>query len=192
MRNGSSERQGRGVYVALGSNMAYVAPDGATLSGAVLFKSVLLALRQSGVETLAASTLWSSPAWPDPNFAEYANVVVEVDPGSLSAQGLMRRLLQFETAYGRKRQNRWESRTLDLDIVDFRGEVLSEAGDVELTTPHPRAHERSFVMGPLREIAPEWRHPVLGGAVSDYLAASLDVWPARSVAPFSFSDEEDK
>lgn len=167
-----------GVYIALGSNTAFENENGFLIEGAGLFRSVLHALKRAGVTTLRVSSLWSSPAWPDPTLEEYKNVVAEVAPTELNAQAFMSQLLELETQFGRVRTERWASRTLDIDLIDFRGEVIVGHGEGELVCPHLRAHERSFVMGPLREIAPDWRHPVLGGHVKDYEKSAMKAWPA--------------
>ena len=80
-------------------------------------------------------------------------------------------LLAVETALGRERSERNAPRTLDLDLIAYGREVRAGPG---LTLPHPRAHERRFVMGPLAEIAPDWTHPVLG-ATAAALAAGASV-----------------
>ena len=79
-------------------------------------------------------------------------------------------LHEVETALGRKRSAPNAPRTLDLDLIDYRGRV--EQGAVGL--PHPRMAERRFVLEPLAEIAPGWRHPVTGQAVEALLASA---WP---------------
>jgi 2-amino-4-hydroxy-6-hydroxymethyldihydropteridine diphosphokinase len=80
-------------------------------------------------------------------------------------------LFATEQAFGRIRGAPNASRTLDLDLI-AHGRTVS--ADPNLTLPHPRAHERLFVMGPLAEIAPDWRHPVLGATASE-LAAGASV-----------------
>ncbi len=77
----------------------------------------------------------------------------------------------LENEFGRMRSVRNAPRTLDLDLI-AHGRIVSD--DPELTLPHPRAHERLFVMGPLAQIAPEWRHPVLRRTAAE-LAASATV-----------------
>ena len=71
----------------------------------------------------------------------------------------IRTLFSIERAFGRARAEKNASRTLDLDLIAHGRTVLDTP---DLVLPHPRAHERLFVMGPLAEIAPDWRHPLLG------------------------------
>ncbi len=88
---------------------------------------------------------------------------------TLSARGLLEALLAIEHELGRRRSNvRNESRVVDLDLLLYGGEIIREPG---LIVPHPRLHERDFVLRPLAEIAPELRHPVLGKTVRELAAA---------------------
>lgn len=105
---------------------------------------------------------------PQPPFRNSAWIVST----AYGAHGLLACLQRAETACGRIREVRWGPRTLDLDLL------LAEDGSVVastvLTLPHPRLHERAFVLQPLAAIAPDWVHPGLGLAVAD-LAARLRV-----------------
>lgn len=83
----------------------------------------------------------------------------------------MEGLLGLEAAFGRRRRAANDPRTLDLDLVAYGRTVLDEP---DLILPHPRAHERRFVMGPLAEIAPGWIHPRTGRTAAD-LAATATV-----------------
>lgn len=86
----------------------------------------------------------------------------------LGAHALLGVLLDVEAAFGRVRSIADAPRTLDLDIISFRGQVLNDSG---LNIPHPRMHERAFVLYPLRDLAPEWRHPVMNTNVSEMISA---------------------
>ena len=76
-----------------------------------------------------------------------------------SPEALLEQVLALEATFGRRRSIPNAPRTLDIDVIAHGRTVIDAPG---LTLPHPRAHERRFVMGPLAEILPEWRHPVLG------------------------------
>jgi 2-amino-4-hydroxy-6-hydroxymethyldihydropteridine diphosphokinase len=153
------------VVVALGSNLA-----GGYGSSEALLEAALARFPAVGLKILKRSSWWRSAAWPDPMGPEYRNGVALVE-----AQGgpreVLAALLGVETGLGRERAQRNAPRTLDLDLIAYGRQVLDDPG---LTLPHPRAHERLFVMGPLAEIAPDWVHPVLGETAAD-LAAQAKV-----------------
>lgn len=150
--------------VAVGSNLG---DRTATFQGAVR------ALAEAeGVEVTAISTPVESVAvrldGEDPQAPAYLNAVVLVRT-SLPPRRLLALLHEIEDAYGRERTERWGDRTLDLDLIDYAG-MTSESDD--LTLPHPRAHERAFVLGPWAEVAPDAVLPGRGRVVD--LLAALD------------------
>ncbi len=151
------------VIVALGGNMA-----GDFGSSEALLEAALAGFAEAGLPVLLKSSWWRSAAWPDPNAQEYRNGVVLVE-AQLSPQDLIRTLFTIEARFGRVRGAANASRTLDLDLIAY-GRAVSD--DPVLTLPHPRAHERLFVMGPLAQIAPRWRHPVLGRTALELAAAA--------------------
>lgn len=83
-------------------------------------------------------------------------------------QGLMRALLEVERTLGRERSFANAPRTIDVDLLAYGGRIVDTPG---LTLPHPRMHERGFVLHPLDEVAPGWRHPVLGCTARELLSA---------------------
>lgn len=82
---------------------------------------------------------------------------------------------------GRVRAEKWGPRSLDIDVIDFEGRVLDT---IDLRLPHPRLSERGFVLIPLLDLDPSWRHPVLGRTAKD-LAESLDPAARASVLPLA-------
>lgn len=96
---------------------------------------------------------------------DYLNAVVLVET-ELRPRELLDRLLEIERAHGRVRVagERWGARTLDLDLLFVGDAVVNEPG---LVLPHPRLHERAFVLRPLAEVAAEWVHPRLGVSVGE-------------------------
>ena len=104
-----------------------------------------------GVSVLAQSSVYSTAPIGGVEQPDYLNAVVIVDT-TLSPPELLDRLHDIENAWHRTREVRWGPRTLDLDLIDYTG-VTSD--DPELTLPHPRAHERAFVLVPWLEADPE-------------------------------------
>lgn len=90
---------------------------------------------------------------------EYLNVVIQLQ-SILEPAELLRQLQSIETALGRDRarEGRWGDRTVDIDILACEDEVINLP---QLILPHPRMHERDFVLFPLHEIVPDWIHPIL-------------------------------
>lgn len=95
----------------------------------------------------------------------FLNAVAVLETG-LGARALLQALLSIEARRGRVRREKDGPRTLDLDLLFYGDEVIRESG---LEVPHPRMHERRFVLEPLVAVAPGWRHPVLGLTVQELL-----------------------
>ena len=149
------------MLIGLGANL----PLGMREPGETIAAS-LQHLAGLDVRPLLISPLYRSPAWPDPKDPPYVNAVATVQTG-LSPQSLLELLQATERAFGRGRGTRNAPRTLDLDLLDYDGMV--EVGPPIL--PHPRIADRAFVLLPLADIAPSWRHPVLKRSVSEMVAA---------------------
>jgi 2-amino-4-hydroxy-6-hydroxymethyldihydropteridine diphosphokinase len=146
------------VIVALGSNQPGDHP-----SSEALLEAALALFPRAGLPVLARSRWWNSAAWPDPKGNEYRNGVVIVETNN-PARVVLEALFAIERSFGRIRGLPNAPRTLDLDLIGFGRQVCDEPG---LILPHPRAHDRLFVMGPLAEIAPDWRHPLLGKTATE-------------------------
>ena len=148
------------IYIALGANL----PSSAGKPEETL-RRVLALLPSRGITVEATSPFYRSPAWPNPADPAYVNAVARVRT-TLTPGDLMRALLQIETEFGRRRSQKNAPRTIDLDIVDYAGLVTDAP---HLMLPHPALQERAFVLKPLADVAPDWRHPVTGQRVSELL-----------------------
>jgi 2-amino-4-hydroxy-6-hydroxymethyldihydropteridine diphosphokinase len=149
-------------YIALGANIPGPAgPPRATLEAA------LKRLEAAGVHIVRRSRWYRSPAWPNPADPEFVNAVAEVET-VLGPAALLVLLHAAEAALGRTRSTPNAPRAVDLDLLDYHGAV--EGGAAGPVLPHPRLHERAFVLRPLAEIAPGWRHPVSRRGIAELIA----------------------
>jgi 2-amino-4-hydroxy-6-hydroxymethyldihydropteridine diphosphokinase len=149
------------ILIALGANLpSQAGPPAQTLAAA------LACLEDRNLKILAVSSFYETAAWPDPSEPPFVNAVAVLDT-SLPPDALMEILHEVETEFGRKRSIRNAPRTLDIDLIDYEGRV--EPGPPQL--PHPRAADRVFVLAPLRDVAPDWRHPASGQGLDELLAA---------------------
>lgn len=149
------------IFIALGANIPSAAgPPDATL------RAALAALGGRGIQIRRVSSFRQTAAWPDPSDPPFINAVAGIET-DLQPVALLGLLHEVETSFGRKRSAPNAPRSLDLDLIDYRRRV--ERGAVEL--PHPRMAVRRFVLEPLAEVAPGWRHPVTGLSVEALLAA---------------------
>lgn len=146
------------VIVALGCN-----DKGAWSDCREALEAALARFRCEGIDIVARSSWWASAAWPDPTDPPFLNGVALVRTDH-DAHALMAALGRIEDAFGRQRSVANAPRTLDLDLIAY-GRL---AGDLDgLILPHPRAHQRLFVMGPLAEILPAWVDPVSSRSAAD-------------------------
>ena len=158
------------VYIAFGANLANPVES---------FNAALKRLEVLGFEITARSGLWQSPAWPaGSDQPDYINAVARVSFDGHARQALAH-LHTVEAELGRVRSVRNAARIVDLDLLDFAGEVI-EADDI--TLPHPRMMARGFVLFPLSQVAHNWVHPVTDMSLNAAIARlSLD-----DVAPMQY------
>ena len=168
--------------IAMGANL----PSATGTALETLNKSLELFLLES-LQVTRISKWFSTPAFPADSGPDFVNGAVMVKT-ELNPEEVLAALHRIEAAMGRTRENRWEPRLCDLDLVAYDDVIWPDLKTFEewksldlssqqtktpdqLVLPHPRIQDRSFVLVPLNDIAPDWVHPVTGITVSKMLAA---------------------
>jgi 2-amino-4-hydroxy-6-hydroxymethyldihydropteridine diphosphokinase len=172
------------LVIALGGNLPF---DGQP--PVELIPLAVEALENAGLRGLRLSRLYRTPCFPAGAGPDYVNAAaVAPVPAGWDAARVLAALHAVEDRYGRRREARWGMRTLDLDLVALGCRVLPDAATQDawrnlppaaqrheapdrLILPHPRLQDRAFVLVPMADVAPDWRHPRTGLTVRQMLAA---------------------
>ena len=166
------------VLIALGANLLH--------KGVSPHETLVQALHDieiEGFSMMQCSRHFQTPAFPVGSGPDYVNAAAHLQiAGSPTPEQVYARLAKIESAHGRERVQRWGGRTLDIDLLSMDDRIAPDAATFlhwanlesaaqrltapdHMIVPHPRLHERAFVLVPLLDIAPEWRHPVYGQTV---------------------------
>lgn len=149
-------------FLALGSNMGNRAGN---LRGAIAALN-----SRDGIRVARESSFYETEPVGGPAQGVFLNAVIEIET-TLEPEDLLKAVLDIENSLGRVRREHWGPRTIDIDILTL-GDLVYVSPT--LSIPHPLMHERGFVLRPLLEIAPNFRHPVFGTSGSDLLGVCLD------------------
>lgn len=149
--------------------------------------AAISAISEQGFTEIQTSRFYRTPAFPKGNGPDYVNAVIAAQFDGESLE-IISRLHAVENMMGRTRQERWESRVIDLDLLAVGQTVVPDRATFdtwfnlalseqktrqpqELIVPHPRIQDRGFVLVPLADVAPNWRHPILNKTVLEMLDA---------------------
>lgn len=168
---------GVNALIALGSNAPSVWGDAATT-----VQKAISEIEKKVGQTPNVSHFYATPAFPEGAGPDFVNAAIRVQT-NLGATELLDVLHLIEADAGRERVVRWGQRTLDLDLIaledvvfpdpkthqywrDLPLEIQAKSAPEQLILPHPRVQDRSFVLVPLADVAPNWVHPLLGQTVT--------------------------
>ena len=142
------------IFLGLGSNLSSKFGDRFTnINLAISF------LEGYGIKVIKKSSFYETPSYPNKENPKFINIVILVDT-TLPPVDLMSVLIFIEEKLGRKRDKKNDPRTCDIDIIDYNGQILNlKYNNLNLTIPHKKLAKRNFVLFPLQEIFPEWKHP---------------------------------
>lgn len=160
------ENAGRhSIFIGAGANLAHPTYGSPRQTLEAAFRD----LAGRGVQVLRVSPWYRTAPVPVSDQPWYENVVIEVGT-DLGPDKLLATLHEVEHAFGRVRTVANAARVIDLDLLDFCGEI-APGGPGRATLPHPRLAVRAFVLRPLADLAPGWHHPVSGAPIQALLAA---------------------
>ncbi|MGB0921981.1 MAG: 2-amino-4-hydroxy-6-hydroxymethyldihydropteridine diphosphokinase [Alphaproteobacteria bacterium] len=151
------------IIIALGANLP--GPYGPPKRSLQMAIGLMAA---AGVDVKRVSSLYATPPYPPSSQPYFVNAAISVAWAG-EPLDLLELLHAVEAALGRRRRRRWAARTIDLDLIDFEGQLIGAGPQIvhdriqrPFCLPHPQCHKRDFVLGPIAEIAAKWRHPVYG------------------------------
>ncbi len=147
------------IYLNIGSNLP--SEEGGRENN--ILKAISY-LKKLNLNLIQISSFYQTPSYPNNSEPKFINLCIKLK-SNLNASELLNEIKKIEKKLGRIRIKKNEPRTCDIDIVDFNGEIIKND---ELIVPHPRLHLRNFVIYPLKEIEPNWVHPIFNKNIDSF------------------------
>ncbi len=139
------------IFINIGSNL--ISANGSRLKN---LKHALSLIIIEDVKINSISSVFETPSYPNNKNPKFLNICVEIST-SIKPLMLLKKLKKIEKKMFRLNNLKNQPRICDIDLIDFNGKIINTE---TLSLPHPRAHKRNFVLYPLKEICPNWRHPI--------------------------------
>ena len=173
------------IFLSLGSNLP--SPDGSSDRFENIISTIKI-ISSNNYTLIKKSSYYETPSYPDQSNPKFINVAISLknNESNISADDdikkLMHIIVEIENIFGRKRNKKNEPRSIDVDIIDYNGKILEfslNKGDT-IKVPHERLNSRNFVLFPLKEICPDWVHPVTRKNI-DHLIGELSEIDKKSI-----------
>ena len=161
-----SENQVKSIYLGIGSNLG---------NRKINIEKAKFSLIEKNKKILQISSYYETLSWPNPKNPKFLNIVLEV-VSNLNPSNLIKLCKNIEKQLGRKKTLRNSPRECDIDIIDYYNQKIKG----KIILPHPRMHERNFVLLPLYELNKDWKHPILKQPIKK-LILSLSNKDLRSI-----------
>ena len=171
IKQDTSENQANTIYLAIGSNL------GNRVHNIEKAKFLLI---KNNISLISVSKYYETPSWPNPKNPKFINIVLKAK-SLLNPIELLNLCKTIEISLGRKITPKNSPRECDIDILDFDQKCLEiKDNKISMITPHPRLHNRNFVLIPLFEISKNWKHPKSNIKISQ-LIKQIDTSHLRSI-----------
>jgi len=165
------ENRAKFVYLGIGSNLG---------NKKINIEKAKFQIEKNGIKIDACSSFYVTDSWPNNNFPKYFNIVLRAKT-FFKPQDLLKKIKEIEILIGRKMSLKNYPRICDIDIIDYDQKNLKiNNNNQKLIIPHPKLHERNFVLLPLYEISKNWFHPKKNKKIFDLLR-DLGVNNLRSI-----------
>jgi len=171
IKQGILENRAKFVFLAIGSNLG---------NKKLNIEKAKFLIEKNDIKIVVCSSFYETDSWPNNNFPKYFNIVLKVKT-FFKPQDLLKKIKKIESLIGRKKSLINYPRICDIDIIDYDKKNLKiNNNNQKLIIPHPKLHERNFVLLPLYEIEKNWLHPKNNKKISELLRY-LDVNNLRSI-----------
>ena len=155
------EKRAKIAFLSIGTNLGNKKKN---------IKLIKFNLKKHKIKIIKSSKCYESLSWPNKKNPKFINVVIKINT-QLSPINLMKKCLFIEKKLGRTRNKKNEPRICDIDIIDYDNKIIQIKKRIPLIIPHPRMHNRNFVLMPLFEITKTWIHPIKKISIKELINA---------------------
>ncbi len=166
------------IFLSIGSNLSSEFGDKITN-----IRKTIENLKKSNIQVIKCSSFYETPSYPDKNNPKFFNIIVKIKYEK-KPELLLEKILLIEKKMGRIRKKKNEPRICDIDIISFNKLIVNSD---QLKIPHPSTHNRNFVLFPLKEICPNWTHPITNENI-DILIKNLSHSARNEITRMNESD----